>query len=439
MNKAALVKISFAMAVISLYTYVFGIMDIVDGDTDTDNTRVVSVSVAVSDTAESEPPPVSVSARRVPSLADYDAPVLNSAAVFADTYPSFGDESQESPESQESQEESLATGASTGTSGASSGTSGVSGASSGGTVLNLPPVTTAAVTTTATAATSGVTLTAVHTTPPPNSAPPETEERFSIRTGGSVIEGCAFDIVTRVVEAEVGASFHEEAIKAQAVAAYTYIKRHNSVGNAPTLPTRNPSDKVIKAAAEVWGLAVYFEGELIQAVFSASSAGYTSSALHVWGSNLPYLQSIRTGFDEQHDPNYGRVTTFTSAEIAARVHRETGITLEDDPADWIRILNRTDSVYVNEMTIGGQTSYRKGGGDVRITGRRFRESIMDFDLRSAAFTFEFDPLRDTFTFTSYGYGHGVGMAQNGANTLARHFGYNYIDILKFYYQGVTVE
>jgi stage II sporulation protein D len=64
---------------------------------------------------------------------------------------------------------------------------------------------------------------------------------------------------------------------------------------------------------------------------------------------------------------------------------------------------------------------------------------MGFALRSASFTFVYDEGSDTFIFTTNGYGHGVGMSQNGANTLATHLGYSYVDILTFYFSGVNVR
>jgi len=254
-----------------------------------------------------------------------------------------------------------------------------------------------------------------------------------------VITGDAFDIVARVVEAEVGASFHAEAIKAQAIAAYTYIRRHNEAGSNPTLPTRPASQRVTNLVREVWGQAIYFEGELIQAAFSASSAGWTSSALNVWGRDIPYLRSIRTDFDEGRDPRWQNARTFTANEIRENVRRETGIELTGDPATWLQINGHVDTVYVGEMSIGGRTNYRSGNETVQITGRVFRERIMQFNLRSASFTFEYNRADNTFTFMTNGFGHGVGMSQNGANNLATNFGYDYREILLFYYQGVTVR
>jgi len=279
-----------------------------------------------------------------------------------------------------------------------------------------------------------------------NAPNPPSDQRLQIRNlSGTLIEGDAFDIVTRVVEAEIGcpisgSSFHREAIKAQAIAAYTYIKRHNLRGSIPNLPIlQSASEQVIRYTRAVWGTAIYHNGELIQAFFSASSAGWTASPRNVWGMDVPYLQSRRTAFDDRHDPNFGRTATFTSAQIRQNVQNQTGISLSGDPADWLRIINHTDTAYVGQMSIGGRTTFESGGRTVTINGRIFRERIMGFNLRSASFSFVYDSNSDSFIFTTSGFGHGVGMSQNGANILATHYGYSYRDILQFYYTGVTIQ
>ena len=44
----------------------------------------------------------------------------------------------------------------------------------------------------------------------------------------------------------------------------------------------------------------------------------------------------------------------------------------------------------------------------------------------------------TFTITGTGSGHNVGMSQYGAKAMAE-LGYDYIDILKFYYTDITIR
>ena len=43
----------------------------------------------------------------------------------------------------------------------------------------------------------------------------------------------------------------------------------------------------------------------------------------------------------------------------------------------------------------------------------------------------------TYLLCGGGYGHGIGMSQNGANGLAKA-GYNYIDILNFFYKDIEL-
>ena len=401
-EKASLYKVSFALAVISLYTYVFGVVQPVEVWTAAKaDIGIADIEDFAEEQLESLTSPEAflsgIEARPKPGYGDYDINVLPRENT------------------------------------------------DGGTdTVNAAVTTATTATTTAVTTTAAVTATAANQN---NSGisnyPSESSgERFRITStsSNSVVEGEAYDIVARVVQAEIGSSFHKEAIKAQAVAAYTYIKRQNAAGNAPTLPISGTASERVKECVDaVRGVAIYYGGEIIQAVFSASSAGYSKSAKNVWGDDLPYLQSVRNEFDDIHDPNKGRVISFPSSEIAANVLKQTGIQLIGDPSGWITIDSHVDNVYVGRMTIGGHTSYTRGGSTIEITGRAFRERIMGFALRSASFTFSYDSGTDEFTFVTNGYGHGAGMSQNGANTLATHYGYSYVDILKHYYQGVEVR
>lgn len=259
-------------------------------------------------------------------------------------------------------------------------------------------------------------------------------------SGGKTVEGEALNIISRIVQNEVGSSFNKEAIKAQAVAAYTYVKYYNNSG----LPARNvnlandASERVKECVKEVLGQMVYYNGEIIQALYCGSSAGYTASAKNVYGSDYPYLQSKECTLDMRYDPNYGLAKSFTSNDIMTRVVSKTGIELTGDPSGWIKVLSHVDHVYVGEMTLGGNSAFKKNGEEVKITGRIFRETIMDYDIRSTAFDVSYDKSSDKFTFITYGYGHGVGMSQNGANALAQYEGYDYKQILQFYYTGTEV-
>ncbi len=280
------------------------------------------------------------------------------------------------------------------------------------------------------------------TTTEETTAAPEasvSQEMLTVNAGGTIVTDYAANIVAKAVMAEIGDSFHEEAIKAQAIASYTYIKYYNQNNQNAYVVFKTPSDKVTRCVNEVIGKAIRYDGEIIQAVYSASSAGYTAASVNVWGVDYPYLRSVKTEFDAVYDINYGRQATFTSEEIKNLIEDNTDITLGGDPSTWFEITSRIDGAFVGSMTIGGQNYYNNGSKDVAITGRVFREIIMEYGIRSASFDILYDAESDSFIFTTYGYGHCVGMSQHGANILATQHGLKYNEILSFYYQGTTIS
>ncbi|MCL1903672.1 MAG: SpoIID/LytB domain-containing protein [Oscillospiraceae bacterium] len=413
MKKTSLLKISFALAIISLYTYIFAIMDNVQLTADVGRLPISEPSSTVDESAagENKPSELNVANGEMPGFENYDAPVVLPADL------------SQLPET---------TAVVTQTDAAVTEYS--------GNAIAAPTTAFAATSPTATVPSENALVTGENDLETLLDNDPLTTGTFKISSGGSTVEGDAFDIVTRVIQAEIGSAFHKEAIKAQAVAIYTYIKRQNNAGNAPVLPiAANASERVKECTKDVWEKSVYYNNELIQAVYCASSAGWSASSQTVWGSSMPYLKAGRRDFDEKHDPNWGQTVTFTSNEIMTNVLRQTGIQLSGDPSSWLKIINHADTVYVDDMSIGGKTTFMNNGNETKITGRVFRERIMGFGLRSASFTFEYDKNKDSFTFKTNGYGHGAGLSQNGANILATHEGYDYIDILKYYYVGVEVR
>ncbi len=268
----------------------------------------------------------------------------------------------------------------------------------------------------------------------------DNNEIFTVNAGGTIVTDTAVNVVAMAVMGEIRDIFDDEAIKAQAIACYTYVKYYNMNGQNAYIAKVKPSTKVINLVKQVIGKALYYDGTMIQAVYCASTAGRTASSKNVWGVDYPYLQSIDTSFiDKEYDINYGRKVTFTSAEIKKFVLDNTGIELSGDPSQWITIDSYFDDIYVGYMTIGGQKSYTSNGKKINITGRAFREKILEYNIRSHCFTIEYDAASDTFTITTYGYGHCVGLSQHGANILASKYGYTYDQILKFYYQGVEIR
>lgn len=254
-----------------------------------------------------------------------------------------------------------------------------------------------------------------------------TAETLSVKYGGAVHSHDSFELVCQIVNNEVSASFSDEAIKAQAVAAYSYVKYNNLNGISPSVLVKpNPPQRIVDMVTAVWGKCCYYNGSVAQTVYMASSSGYTSSSANVWGGNYPYLTSVACPFDTS-DPNYGIVTKFSSDVIKSSLESKLGITLSADPSNWLKVTGYVDGNYVSEISVDGQTT---------ISGKKLRESILSYQLKSTSFDVIYS-ADGYFYFTTYGWGHGVGMSQNGANILAKQ-GYTYVDILKYYYTGIEV-
>lgn len=112
-----------------------------------------------------------------------------------------------------------------------------------------------------------------------------------------------------VVPAEMPASWNIEALRAQAVAARTYakysVKVHLADGYNLCSSTHcqvyggisSEVDSSNRAVKDTEGVCIYSEGQLIDAVFTPSSGGYSSDAKDVWGKDTSYLKGVKDVFD----------------------------------------------------------------------------------------------------------------------------------------------
>ncbi len=183
------------------------------------------------------------------------------------------------------------------------------------------------------------------------------------------VSGRVIDIISMVCNQEVGPSFHPEAIKAQAVAAYTFVMYNG--GSTSGLGMRaNPPESIVNCVTEVLGQALFYDGKYILSQFYASSGGASASCKDIFTSDLPYLRSVECPYDELYDPHYGTETTFTAEHVKSVLEAKLGITLSSDPANWITF-TEGDGGYIASVNIDNQ---------VTVKGQRFRSF---FGLKSA--------------------------------------------------------
>ena len=248
------------------------------------------------------------------------------------------------------------------------------------------------------------------------------------------------EYVVSVVASEMPAEFEIEALKAQAIAARTYIINHllHQEEEQDLIISDTVDHQVYKNETElktIWGSDYHWKIEKIQEAvhatenkiityddqpitptFFSMSNGYTEDAENYWGSSLPYLKSVESKWEEDH-PQFKEQTVLTLEEVSNKLD----VSLQSGTSIPIQI-KRNDSNRVSELSLHDQT----------YSGREVREKL---DLRSNDFSIQ---QRDNhLIFTTRGYGHGVGMSQYGANGMAEE-GKNYEEILAYYYQDIDI-
>lgn len=247
------------------------------------------------------------------------------------------------------------------------------------------------------------------------------------------------EYVIGVVAGEMPVSFNIEALKAQAVAARTYVLKKASTSKKEydvedgtvnqvflsyeDMKKKWPNDyeqnlnKVKTAVKDTKGEVILYKNDLIDAMFFSTSNGYTENSGDVFSSSLPYLVSVDSSWDKSESPVFNTVTEVSKKEFLFNLGFNENESIKIDNVE------KTNTGRVKSITINGKNFK---SNDVRNA----------FGLKSTSFSI--DVREDKVSFNVNGYGHGVGMSQYGANGMAKE-GYKYHDILKHYYQNCDVK
>lgn len=248
---------------------------------------------------------------------------------------------------------------------------------------------------------------------------------------GEIIELDLDEYLYGVVKSEMGTSYKTngerkdvgiEALKAQAVASRTYaVYKINSSSNSEYDLTATTSDQVynpnnvteiVKDAVDsTSGQVITYKGEIICAYFFSTSGGHTEAPENVWYSSLPYLE----GVEDPYEP-YIEGKSEWEARISASKYGE------------MEILSTNENGRVMELKVGNEV----------YTKNNIRMKLGASLIKSTWFELEYDEDTNEYVFKGKGYGHGVGMSQYGAMGMAEA-GFNYEEILKWYYKDVEIE
>lgn len=236
------------------------------------------------------------------------------------------------------------------------------------------------------------------------------------------------DYIIGVVAAEMPASFHEEALKAQSIASRTYLI--NTMSTTPIDTTTNNQVYIDKQTMkEKWGTdfetyynkiskcvkdtkkeIITYNNQPIKAFYHSMSNGYTDSSINVFNEQYDYLN-----ITESYEENTTRTITLSKQYFCTKLNIDcSNITITNIDKDKS---NRIKTITINNKLYNGTT--------VRNL----------LSLRSTDFTINI--LDDLVEITTNGYGHGVGMSQYGANHMAND-NKTYKEILLHYYQNTEI-
>ena len=247
------------------------------------------------------------------------------------------------------------------------------------------------------------------------------------------------EYIVGVVAGEMPVDFEMEALKAQSVAARSYVmiqmernkdKEYDVVDTVTNQVYLDKEklmsvwkdqytekiNKIKTAVLETMGEFISYDGKVAEAMFFSTSPGLTEYSEEVFTNKVAYLRSVESTFDEI-SPVYITNKTFTLKEFYNLLNLEYSDTLN------IEITSKTSTGRIKKIKIN----------DKELTSGYVMSKL---GLRSTYFEIIKEDTK--IIVKNKGYGHGVGMSQYGAQGMAKA-GYNYQDILKHYYTGIEIK
>ena len=235
-----------------------------------------------------------------------------------------------------------------------------------------------------------------------------------------------------VVPAEMQASWPLDALRAQAVAARTYVLARGSPG-APYDVCATSDSQVYggvrlehprsdQAVADTAGQVLTYGGSFARTYYHADSGGVIASSAEVWGASIPYLSAFQDV--PSNGPHSHWEVRLEPAVIGAHL---SAAGFHVGNVHQVRVLATSESGRVERLEVSGSSgSVLLGTSDARV-------QVRAWGLKSTRFHMVGD-----LTIRGGGWGHGVGMSQYGARALAIA-GYGYGQILAFYYPETQLQ
>ena len=259
------------------------------------------------------------------------------------------------------------------------------------------------------------------------------------RKDNSIIKVPLEDYIVGVLAGEMPIDFEEEAFKAQAVAARSYvlIKMKENMNNdydvVDTVQNQVYLDyvylknvwknnyikninKLKKVVKDTKGQYLEYNGEIAQTLYFSTSTGITENCKEIFGNDVPYLTSVDSKWDNI-SPLYETSQEYNINEFFQKLN-----------LPYSKDLNIS---YIKRTSTGRNIK-------LMINNNIYNASdIMQiFNIKSTFF--DITKNNNVIKISSKGYGHGVGMSQYGAQAMALQK-YKYNQILYHYYKNTKIK
>lgn len=309
------------------------------------------------------------------------------------------------------------------------------------------------------------------------------------------------DYINCVISQEMSEGWPLETLKAQAVAARSFVVSSSTKHLSYKFDVCATTDcqaytgverigpTTTKATEETVGQYAWYDGKIAQTFYFSCDGGATENSENVWISAVPYLRGVVDPWEAtveseiiKQRKNYHYSVTYTKTELEQKLQAKNydiknlvGVTLTSTALGNVKSITFADASGKTQTIFGDSARiFIYPSGSVRFTmtsgsgGGGYYVNGSDSSISSVSGAYAVDgggnmsqvgegvyvitgagteQLQspqpsdsggDSYTFTGSGYGHNIGMSQWGAYAMGKA-GKNYIEILQFYYTGIEVR
>ena len=253
----------------------------------------------------------------------------------------------------------------------------------------------------------------------------------------SVIEEVDLEsFISGVLGSEMPPTWDEEALRAQAVTARTYVMykkkvRGNDAYHLDMLDLAyrgmsSESPRLNKIVQDTKGVVMVYNWNIFPAYFHSTCGGHTEDVRSVFGKDsIPPLSGVMCNYC--NNSKYSRWSTdINKSEIERRL---------GDAKVYVSNIYSIKATNLGAGKHGSRVEIVSANGSKEMNANDFRLMVGPNYLYSTAFDSKNNGK--SITFSGRGWGHGVGLCQYGAQAMAEK-GFQWTDILKHYYPKIEL-